>query len=61
MNQGKTVQTLLSCGAGVLNTRGVKAVDMAISEQMRLINIEKLPYATANSDRTITFKLISVV
>lgn len=34
---------------------------MATSEQMQLIYIEKLLCATANSDRKMTYNLISVV
>jgi coenzyme F420-reducing hydrogenase delta subunit len=50
------VQVLECC-----NTRGLKAVDMATSEQMQLIYIERLLRTTANSDRTITYNVISVV
>lgn len=52
MNQGDVVRTLLSCGAdpGVQNSKGLNAVDVATSEQMRLIYIEELLRATANSE-----------
>ena len=52
MNQGDVVWTLLSCGAdpGVQNARGLNAVDVATSEQMRQIYIEELLHATANSE-----------
>ncbi|XP_069671476.1 uncharacterized protein [Periplaneta americana] len=52
MNQGDVVRTLLSCGAdpGVQNARGLNAVDVATSEQMRLIYVEELLRATANSE-----------
>jgi hypothetical protein len=52
LNQGDVVRTLLSCGAdpGVLNARGLHAVDVATSEQMQQIYIEELLRATANSE-----------
>jgi hypothetical protein len=52
LNQGDVVRTLLSCGAdpGVQNARGLNAVDVATSEQMRQIYIEELLRATANSE-----------
>ena len=52
MNQGDIVRTLLSCGAdpGVQNTRGLNAIDVATSEQMRQIYVEELLRATANSE-----------
>jgi hypothetical protein len=52
MNQGDVVRTLLSCGAdpGVQNVRGLNAVDVATSEQMRQIYTEELLRATANSE-----------
>jgi hypothetical protein len=43
------------------NTGGLKAVDVAKSDQMQIIYIVKLLCATANSDTAITYKLISVV
>lgn len=52
MNRGDVVRTLLSCGAdpGVQNLKGLNAIDVATSEQMRLIYIEELLRATANSE-----------
>ncbi|XP_021936074.1 uncharacterized protein LOC110837829 isoform X2 [Zootermopsis nevadensis] len=52
MNQGDVVRMLLSCGAdpGVQNARGLNAIDVATSEQMRLIYVEELLRATANSE-----------
>jgi len=46
------VPTLLSCGAdpGMQNARGLRAVDVATSEQMQQIYVEELLRATANSE-----------
>lgn len=46
------VRTLLSCGAdpGVQNARGLNAVDVVTSEQMRQIYGEELVCATTNSE-----------
>jgi hypothetical protein len=51
MNQGEVVETLLSCGADPRgqNTRGVNAVDVATSEQLRQIYIEEPLHVSANS------------
>jgi len=52
LSQGDVVRTLLSCGAdpGVQNARGLNAVDVATSEQVRQIYIEELLCTTATSE-----------